>query len=248
MTIRVLVVDDLLGVEVAVARALEDESDVEVTGVRNPRELAALLAADNDFQLALVDLHYGRGAPASGIAAVDQLSAYSIPCIVQTADAEENRVLFLLAVFKFFPETWTLVSKSAGHDPIRSAVAALRAGYRPDDTAARRYKKAIPMLDALVCRPSDLLIWRALLNNFREPQVAQAAHVSKRVVSQFTADRRPVVERIESDLLGRRPPADDDIDRRGANLLEVSRFARLNADFFNDPDVERLFSQPRAVW
>jgi len=44
----------------------------------------------------------------------------------------------------------------------------------------------------------------------REPQVAQAAHVSKRVVSQFTADRRPVVERIESDLLGRRPPADDE--------------------------------------
>ncbi|OHV41261.1 hypothetical protein BCD49_06975 [Pseudofrankia sp. EUN1h] len=242
-----LVVDDYLGAETAVARALVDAPDVEVRGVRNPRDLADLLAVDWDFQLAFVDLHYGRGVRESGLAALDSLAQREIPCVVQTADGEDNRLLFLLAVFKFFPDTWTLAPKSAGHEPVRRAIAALRAGYRPDDGAARRYKKAAPLLDRLITRPSDLLIWRALLNNFREPQVAQAAHVSKRVVSQFTADRRPVVAQLEADLLDRRADPAADADERGANLLEVSAFARLHADFFSAPDVERLFSRARTA-
>ncbi|WP_261557950.1 hypothetical protein [Frankia tisae] len=238
-----MVVDDFLGVETDMARALDDAGDVEVVGTRSPRDLADLLAVDSDFQLAFVDLHYGRGATESGLAALGSLAEHEIPSIVQTADGEDNRLLFLLAVFTFFPDTWTLVPKAAGHEPIRRAVAALRAGYRPEDGAARRYKKAAPLLTRLVTRPSDLLIWRALLNNFREPQVAQAAHVSKRVVSQFTADRRPVVAQIEADLLGRRLGPGTGPDERGANLLEVSAFARLHADFFSAPDVERLFSR-----
>jgi DNA-binding NarL/FixJ family response regulator len=240
---RVLVVDDLLMAETEVARALENDGDVEVVGVRNPTELSALLARDGDFQLALVDLHYGREARESGLAAFTALSEHSIPSVVHSVD-EDNRMLFLLAVFRFFPETWTVVPKSAGRAPLRRAVEAARAGHRADDAAARPYKRAAPLLDQLLRRPTDLIIWRAMLHHFREPQVARSANVSKRVVSQFTADRRPVVARIEAELLGRRthpyPPVE--ADERNTNLLEVSAFARLNADFFTDPTVDRLVS------
>ncbi|WP_322760004.1 hypothetical protein [Frankia sp. Cr2] len=238
---RVLVVDDLLMAETEVARALEADRDVEVVGVRNPMELAALLDRDGDFQLALVDLHYGKETRESGLAAFEVLSTHGIPSIVHSVD-EDNRMLFLLAVFRFFPETWTVVPKSAGRGPLLRAVEAAQGGHRADDTAARPYKRAAPLLDQLIRRPTDLIIWRAMLNHFREPQVARSANVSKRVVSQFTADRRPVVAHIESELLHRRNPPAAAPDERNTNLLEVSAFARLNADFFTDPTVDRLIT------
>ncbi|MCD9899814.1 hypothetical protein LUR56_06135, partial [Streptomyces sp. MT29] len=89
---RILVIDDVYTVEVGVARTVETEGHT-VVGVRDPEELRLRLPRDRDFQLALVDLHYGRGAPESGLAALDVLNAHSIPSVVHTVDGEDNRTL-----------------------------------------------------------------------------------------------------------------------------------------------------------
>ncbi|WLQ45609.1 response regulator (plasmid) [Streptomyces laculatispora] len=243
---RILVVDDMLIVESGVARAVEEGGHM-VVGARDPAALRVLLEQDTDFQLAFVDLHYGRSATESGLAALEALDQHSIPSVVFSADGEQNRLLFLLAAFEFFPETSTFLSKHAGDQTINSIVEAIGRGDTPNAGPSRRYrpsrKEPASYLQQLVRRSSDLPLWRALAMHTTLSVIAGAAHCSQRKVSMFISERQPVIAALQQQMLDLPVVPAVREGERNTPLLEVCRFAQPNADFFNDPDVERLIDQ-----
>jgi oligopeptide transport system ATP-binding protein len=77
--------------------------------------------------------------------------------VIYAADDEDNRVLFLLAAFRFY-RPWALVSKRASGAEIRKLVATIESAARPDSSAMRRYQsphRGIPVLDRLLVRASQ---------------------------------------------------------------------------------------------
>src|SRR4051812_44329362 len=102
---RIVVADDFVSVEQTISRALEDKGDGtrtrhEVVGVRSPQALRKALASAS-FDLAFVDMDFGRGVPDSGLVALRFLDEAGVKAVVHSADSEDNRVLFLLAAFQF---------------------------------------------------------------------------------------------------------------------------------------------------
>ncbi|MFC8835955.1 response regulator [Streptomyces griseoincarnatus] len=244
---RILVVDDIVTLQSGVARATETDGH-EVTGVMRPAHLKDLLANDSDYQLAFVDIDYGANSSESGLAALETLEKYDIPSVIYCADAEVNRLLYILAAFEFFPQTCTFLSKHAGDLEVHRVVTAIAQGNRPHDKAAQRYRpprNGMSFLRQLITRSSDLALWRALSTHSTLSLVAQAANVSPRTVSSFIADRQQVIANLHHEMLDLpiAPPTPE--GGRQANLLEVCRFARPHEKFFRDNDVERLV---RLAW
>ncbi|MGW2130546.1 hypothetical protein [Streptomyces coelicoflavus] len=242
---RILVIDDIYVIELGVARAVEAEGHT-VVGARNPDELRQRLARDKDFQLALVDLDYGREVAESGLAALEVLNSHGIPSVIHTVDGEENRTLFLLAAFEFFPQTVAVLSKHASDGPLHQIIDALGRGYSPSPTLSQRYRPArgrTSLLSELVGRPEDLPLWRALARHTKLALVAKAVSRSERSVSEFLAKRQPVIARFQHEFMERPMPPEPTGGERNKPLLEVCGFARFHSEFFSDRDVERLASQ-----
>ncbi|NRQ31856.1 response regulator transcription factor [Nonomuraea sp. NN258] len=241
---RILVIDDVQAHEAGVARAVEKHGDHRVTGVRTPAELRLLLTQDSDFQLAFVDLHYGREVGESGLAALEALDQYEIPAVIYSADAEYNRTLYLLAAFEFFPQTCTLVSKHAGDEVVSRTVEAVRLGHNPAGAAALPYRpprRGPSLLHRLIDKSDDLRIWRALARYSTLTLVAKEAAYSVKTISNFNDSRAPVIVEFEHKLRGRPLPDSGEVDsQRGTPLMEAHTFALRNEDFFSDPDAERL--------
>ncbi|GKQ37053.1 response regulator [Streptomyces sp. A012304] len=239
---RILVIDDVYTSEQGVARAVEPEGHT-VVGVRDPDELRRRLGQDRDFHLALVDLHYGRGATESGLAALEVLNAHSIPSVVHTLDGEDNRILFLLAAYEFFPQTVAVLSKHTSDRPLLQIIDALERKHSPNASLSQRYRPApgrTSLLSELVGRPEDLRVWRALAQHTKLAVVAKAVNRSQRSVSEFLAKRQPVIARFEYEFMDRPMPPEPLEGQRNKPLLEICSFARFHSDFFSDPDVERL--------
>ena len=98
--VRILVIDDYLNVEMALRGILDGHT---VAGVRDPAALPRMLAYEEPFETAIVDLRYVQTA-ATGLTALATLRQLSpgTKTIISTTDEEENRLLYLLAAFQFF--------------------------------------------------------------------------------------------------------------------------------------------------
>jgi DNA-binding NarL/FixJ family response regulator len=201
---KIIVVDDHIAAQETVTVALASDPATKhhaVTGVRTPDQLHRL----DDLGtcgLAFVDLDFRRQSAQTGLFALRLLDRADVPAVIYAADDEDNRVLFLLAAFRFY-RPWALVSKRASGAEIRKLVTTIESGARPDSSAMRRYQppnRGIPILDRLLVRASDIPIWRALATQSDSNAIAEVTNVSRSKVDHFLSEYFDVVAEIEKDL------------------------------------------------
>jgi DNA-binding NarL/FixJ family response regulator len=259
--VQILVVDDFVLVELALAQIIQDTPHA-LTGVRDPRNLPEALAQAPRFDLALVDINFGPGVP-TGLTAMRILRDLSpeTKIVIESTDEERNRLLFLLASFLFF-EPLALMSKASPPEQMRALIDAVDRGdttgpgfAEPD--SGRGEKNASPVqrlirntgcLDELIRNRTDLLLWRALVRFDKRGEVARAAHVDERTVDRFTASKSQVVDKIQAEfpedtsVPGAQPWDDDPDQRRHPNLVRLARFAQTHSHFFEDEAIDGLFA------
>ena len=247
---RILVIDDYVEAELAIAHSLRDTAHV-VVGARDPRQLPGLLASEDPFGLAIIDMIFGD-SPSTGLGALRITRELSprTATVIRCAD-EDNRLLHLLAAFLFFSPL-ALVSKGGGPEQIRALVAAVdRGGAIPSDGDRYRHRGPPPApLDALLRNKTDLTLWRELTRFDKRPDIARASFVSASTVDHFIADMYPVVE----DLHGRYGDSDPQaaVAGRGERahntpLIRLAHFARMYQGFFRDPDLDQLLAERWAT-
>lgn len=244
---RIVVADDFVSVEQTISRALEDRGGAararhEVVGVRSPQALQRTLAAAS-FDLAFVDMDFGRGVPDSGLVALRYLDEAGVKAVVHSADSEDNRVLFLLAAFQFY-EPVDMMSKSASDTEIRRLVDLIELGGVPDPAAFAKYRQpryGPSLLDRLIGNRTDLKIWTALSVHSGRPEVARAAYVSVRRFDKFLSSRFEAMRAVE-ELLGSTIAQAEELGAAGnqARLAPLHAFAVTHAHFFRDPEVPLL--------
>ena len=107
---RILVIDDYVNFEIALRDILEGHT---VSGVRGPDMLPKVLAEEGPFDQAIVDLRF-LGSVSTGLTALARLRELSpaTRAIVTTTE-EENRLLYLLAAFRFFAPKALLAKRAA---------------------------------------------------------------------------------------------------------------------------------------
>jgi hypothetical protein len=160
---KIIVADDHIAAEETVTAAVASAPATKhhaATGVRTPDELQRIDDLGTSG-LAFVDLDFRRQSRTTGLFALRLLDRADVPAVIYAADDEDNRVLFLLAAFRFY-RPWALVSKRASGAEIRKLVATIESGARPESSAMRRYQpphRGIPILDRLIIRSGDIPIW-----------------------------------------------------------------------------------------
>jgi DNA-binding NarL/FixJ family response regulator len=211
--VHILVVDDFVLVELALAQVIQDTPHTLV-GVRDPRSLPAALSQGTRFDLALVDISFGPGVP-TGLTAMRIVRELSpdTKIVIESTDEERNRLLFLLASFLFF-EPLALMSKASTTDEMRSLIDAVArgeltgpgfaapggaAGQKPV-SRVQRLIRGSGYLDDLIRNGTDLMLWRALVRFDKRGEVARASHVDERTVDRFTASKSQVVDQIQAEF------------------------------------------------
>jgi DNA-binding NarL/FixJ family response regulator len=252
---KIIVVDDHIAAQETVAAALASDPATKhhvVTGVRTPDELHRIDDLGT-FGLAFVDLDFRRQSRKTGLFALRLLDRADVPAVIYAADDEDNRVLFLLAAFRFY-RPWALVSKRASGVEIRKLVATIDSGARPESSAMHRYQpphRGIPILDRLIVRAGDIPIWRALATQSDRNAIAEVTNVSRSKVDSFLNEHSAVVAEIEKELLSRAPPEPFPETRalgRAAHAY-AHRFAPLHSfavehhRFFQDAEVMELIKE-----
>ena len=268
---RILVVDDFVMVELALAQVIQG-TPYTLVGVRDPRSLPEALAeAHGDpFDLALVDINFGPGVP-TGLTAMRILQDLSpeTKIVIESTDGERNRLLFLLASFAFF-EPLGLMSKASSSAEMRTLIDAIDRGdlagpglARPPVTLSaalspvQRLIRNVGLLDELIRNGTDLILWRAVVRFDKRGEVARASHVDERTVDRFIAAKSHVVDKIQAEFpedasMHLVPPWEDEPDeqRRHSNLVRLARFAQTHSHFFGDEAIDDLFAarwqSPRA--
>ena len=203
---HILVVDDFVLVELALAQVIQDTSHT-LTGVRDPRSLPEVLGQGPRFDLALVDINFGPGVP-TGLTAMRILRDLSpeTKIVIESTDEERNRLLFLLASFSFF-EPLALMSKAAPAQAMRALIDAVDRGELTgpgfagpngvqdrgrgwtSESLVERLIRNSGTLDELIRNHTELLLWRALVRFDKRGEVARAAHVDERTVDRFMASK-----------------------------------------------------------
>ena len=261
---RILVIDDYLNVEMALRGILDGHT---VTGVRDPVALPRMLAYEEPFEAAVVDLRYVQSA-ATGLTALATLRELSpdTRTIISTTDEEENRLLYLLAAFQFF-DPKALLAKRADAFVTRAVVEAVGRGDPSPSPDADPFRRAAAMrpalLDQLVHNRTELGIWQELARFDKRLQIASAAHVHPRTLDAFTAAKGAAIDVVAAHFPrpARGPeqadaaaepaagptagPAAGPTGARGANLIRVIHFARTHEQFFADQEVAGLLE---ASW
>jgi len=261
--VRILVIDDYLNVEMALRGILDGHT---VTGVRDPVTLPRMLAHEEPFEAAIVDLRYVQSA-ATGLTALATLRRLSpgTKTIISTTDEEENRLLYLLAAFQFF-DPKALLAKRADAFVTRAVVEAIGRGDPSPSPDAAPFRRAAamrpPLLDQLVHNRTELVIWQELARFDKRLQIANAAHVHPRTLDAFTAAKGAAIDVVAAQFprptRGPEPPAGAAAElagaaagpagpaaARGANLIRVIHFARTHEQFFADQEVAGLLE---ASW
>jgi DNA-binding NarL/FixJ family response regulator len=254
---RILVIDDQLVVEIALRGILQGHT---VIGVRDPAALPRVLAYEEPFDQAVVDLRFPQSA-STGLTALAKLRELSpaTKTIVTTTDEEENRLLYLLAAFQFF-EPRALLAKRADEFVTRAVVEAIGRGEPAPNADADPYRNAAamrpPLLDQLVHNQTELGIWQELTRFDKRQEIANAAHVHPRTLDGFTASKCAVIEVVSARFprLDRAPEpraaaesprahgTGQSAATHGANLIQVIHFARTHMQFFADREVAALLS------
>jgi DNA-binding NarL/FixJ family response regulator len=253
---KIIVVDDHIAAQETVTVALASDPGTKqhmVTGVRTPDELHRIDELGT-FGLAFVDLDFRRQSAKTGLFALRLLDRVQVPAVIYAADDEDNRVLFLLAAFRFY-RPWALVSKRASGAEIRKLVATIAAGARPDPSATQRYQppaRGISVLDRLIVRAGDIPIWRALATQSDRNAIAEVTDVSRSKVDSFLNEHSAVVAEIEQELL-LRTPAEPSAETRAplgrAAGAYAHRFAPLRSfavehhRFFQDAEILELIKE-----
>ena len=242
---RILVIDDYVEAELAIAHVLQDTPHV-VAGVRDPRQLPRVLTQAEPFDLALVDMIF-VDCPMTGLGALRILAELSpgTRSVVRCSDDEDNRQLHLLAAFTFFAPL-ALAPRRDGPDVIEPLLDALERGV-PVASGADRYRHDGPPpapLDELLGKKSDLAIWQELTRFDNRIDIARAAYVSASTVDHFIKEMGPVVETLQA-RFGRAGTAAAAGRERAHNapLIRLAHFARLHKDFFRDPDLDPLLAE-----
>jgi hypothetical protein len=253
---KIIVVDDHIAAQETVTVALASDPATKhhvVTGVRTPDELHRIDDLGT-FRLAFVDLDFRRQSRKTGLFALRLLHRAAVPAVIYAADDEDNRVLFLLAAFRFY-RPWALVSKRASGEEVRKLVATIESGARPESPAMHRYEpppRGIPILDRLIVRAGDLPLWRALATQSDRNAIAEVTHVSRSKVDSFLNEHSAVVAEIEKDLLFRTPPEpfpETQATRGRAARAYAHRFAPMHSfavehhRFFQDTEVKELIEE-----
>jgi DNA-binding NarL/FixJ family response regulator len=252
--VRILVIDDYLNVEMALRGILDGHT---VTGVRDPAALPRMLAYEEPFEAAIVDLRYVQST-ATGLTALATLRRLSpgTKTIISTTDEEENRLLYLLAAFQFF-DPKALLAKRADAFVTRAVVEAVGRGDPSPSPDADPFRRAAamrpPLLDQLVHNRTELGIWQELARFDKRPQIANAAHVHPRTLDAFTAAKGAAIDAVAAHFSrpARGPEqagaagATAGPAARGANLIRVIHFARTHEEFFADQEVAGLLE---ASW
>lgn len=260
---RILVVDDFVLVELALAQVIQGTPHTLV-GVRDPRSLPEALgeAQSEPFDLALVDINFGPGVP-TGLAAMRILQDLSpeTKIVIESTDEERNRLLFLLASFAFF-EPLGLMSKASSSEEMRTLIDAIGRGdlagpglLRPPGTLSaalspvQRLVRNVGILDELIRNGTDLILWRAVVRFDKRGEVARASHVDERTVDRFIAAKSHVVDKIQAEFpedasMHLVPSYQDEPDeqRRHSNLVRLARFAQTHSHFFADEAIDELFA------
>ncbi|MBH5133255.1 MULTISPECIES: response regulator transcription factor [unclassified Streptomyces] len=249
---KLLVIDDQFSTKLQVEYAMQ-EWQILVDWVQYPEILEETLAREV-FDLAFIDLHYGR-RKATGLTAQHIISdsSPSTRAVVYSNEQEDNRVLLLLASYYFF-RPFAMLSKGAPDDEIRAVVDAARRGSRePDFAAGGAYRTAAPLVGQLLKRESDLRIWRSLTQYSERNTVARNSYVSASLVSRFAEEKFPAVEEVRLSFLGFEQDAVRAIvqqggeDMRTPRLAPLHAFAMLHADFFNDRELDQLIEGRREM-
>ena len=173
---RILVIDDYLNVEMALRGILDGHT---VTGVRDPAVLPRMLACEEPFDEAVVDLRYAQSA-ATGLTALATLRrlAPNTRTIISTTDEEENRLLYLLAAFQFF-EPKALLAKRADAFVTRAVVEAVGRGDPSPSPGADPFRTAAAMrptlLDQIVHSRTELGIWQELARFDKRQEIGRAS-------------------------------------------------------------------------
>jgi len=253
---KIIVVDDHIAAQETVTVAVASDPATKhhaVTGVRTPDELHRIEDLGT-FGLAFVDLDFRRQSRKTGLFALRLLDQADVPAVIYAADDEDNRVLFLLAAFRFY-RPWALVSKRASSAGIRKLVATIESGARPESSAMLRYQpppRGIPVLDRLLIRAGDIPIWQALATQSDRNAIAEVTNVSRSKVDSFLSEHSAVVAEIEKELLFRTPP--EPFPETRATLGKAvhayaHRFAPLHSfavehhRFFQDTEVKELVEE-----
>jgi hypothetical protein len=253
---KIIVVDDHIAAQETVTVALASDPATKyhvVTGVRTPDELHRIDDLGT-FGLAFVDLDFRRQSRKTGLFALRLLDRAHVPAVIYAADDEDNRVLFLLAAFRFY-RPWALVSKRASGAEIRKLVATIDSGARPKSSAMQRYQpptRGISVLDRLIVRAGDIPIWRALATQSDRNAIAEVTDVSRSKVDSFLNEHSAVVAEIEEELLLRTPP--EPVPETRATLGRAARthahrlaplhsFAVEHHRFFQDAEVKELIKE-----
>jgi hypothetical protein len=253
---KIIVVDDHIAAQETVTAAVASNPATKhhaVTGVRTPDDLHRLHDLGT-FGLAFVDLDFRRQSRKTGLFALRLLDRADVPAVIYAADDEDNRVLFLLAAFRFY-RPLALVSKRASGAEIRKLVATIESGARPESQAMHRYQptpRGIPILDRLIVRAGDIPIWRALATQSDRNAIAEVTDVSRSKVDSFLNEHSDVVAEIEKELLFRTVPEPDPETRAtlgSAARAYAHRFAPLHSfavehhRFFQDAEVTELIRE-----
>jgi DNA-binding NarL/FixJ family response regulator len=261
--VHILVVDDFVLVELALAQVIQDTPHTLV-GVRDPRNLPEALAEaqSKPFDLALVDINFGPGVP-TGLTAMRILQDLSpdTKIVIESTDEERNRLLFLLASFAFF-EPLGLMSKASSSEEMRTLIDAVDRGdvagpglIRPPGTLSaalspvQRLVRNVGLLDELIRNGTDVILWRAVVRFDKRGEVARASHVDERTVDRFIAAKSHVVDKIQAEFpedasMHLVPSYQDEPDeqRRHSNLVRLARFAQTHSHFFADEAIDELFT------
>ena len=262
---RILVIDDYLNVEMALRGILDGHV---VSGVRDPLALPRMLAHEAPFDEAIVDLRYAQSA-ATGLTALATLRRLSpgTRTIISTTDEEENRLLYLLAAFRFF-DPKALLAKRADAYVTRAVVEAVGRGDPSPSPDADPFRRAAamrpPLLDQLVHNRTELGIWQELARFDKRLQIANAAHVHPRTLDAFTAAKGTAIDAVtahfprpgrgpvpggegagDAGLVTTGPATTGPAAAHGANLIRVIHFARIHEQFFADGEVAGLLA---ASW
>jgi DNA-binding NarL/FixJ family response regulator len=242
---RILVIDDYLNVEMALRGILEEHT---VAGVRDPLALPRMLAHEQPFDQAIVDLRYPQ-SQATGLTALATLRRLSpaTKTIISTTDEEENRLLYLLAAFQFF-DPKAMLAKRADPFVTRAVVEAIGRGEPAPNAAADPFRTAAalrpPLLDQVVHSRTELGIWQELTRFDKRQEIANAAHVHPRSLDTFTSAKGTAIDAVNArfpapDRGGPAAPAGPPA-AHSANLIRVIHFARVHAQFFADREVAGL--------
>src|SRR5690349_17540775 len=234
-----------------------------VAGVRDPAALPRMLAYEEPFDQAIVDLRYVQ-SEATGLTALATLRQLSpgTKTIISTTDEEENRLLYLLAAFQFF-EPKALLAKRADAFVTRAVVEAIGRGDPSPSPDADPFRRAAalrpPLLDQLGHNRTELGIWQELARFDKRLQIANAAHVHPRTLDAFTAAKGAAIDAVTAHFprpgRGADPGGEGTGDAgpvtmgpaaaHGANLIRVIHFARIHEQFFADEEVAGLLA---ASW